>query len=215
MESMITTLYQIIGIQKPPEILQYKDPNEAFADYASWNTKIEGVSTCFWHYQLPIAHPNSFWAKSNLEKDGYRLNIRRKRGKYGCLYTSEEIADQRTGNRLNAELYHQIWERIRQDPYKNGTDVSPITFEYEKFEKEMEALQDRHTQENPTCQFWVDDYIFLTSSKWLKEEYYFYKLCVEEYQIAVNQELYHCLKEIIEKRYFLFTFTNLVIVTHI
>jgi hypothetical protein len=215
METMITTLYQIIGIEKPPEILQYSDPNEAFADYASWNTKIEGVSTCFWHYQLPIAHPNSFWAKSHLEKEGYKLNIRRKRGKYGCLYTSEDIADQDTANKLNAELYHQIWEKVQKNPFEDKADVSPVVIQYDKFEEEMDQLQDRHSQENPTCQFYVDDYIFLSPSTWLKEEYYFYKICVEEYQIAVNQELYHCLKEIIEKRYFIFTFTNLAIVTNI
>ena len=215
MESMITTLYRIIGIEKPPEILRYENPNTAFEDFAGWNNKIENVSTCFWHYQLPIAHPNSFWAKYNLEKDGYKLNIRRVRGKYGCLYASEEITDQKTGNKLNAKLYQEIWEKIRQNPYKNETDIPPVLLEYEKFEKEMEVLQDRHTEEDPTCQFWVDDYIFLTPSTWLKEEYSFYKICAEEYQIAVNRELYHCLQEIIEKRYFLFTFTNLVIITQI
>jgi hypothetical protein len=126
MINIITYLYQLVNINQKPEIISYENPVEAFKDFLFWKFKIDKLMVCLWDYQFPIAHPNSYWALYHLEKENYKLDIKRKPNKHGCFVYSEALKKSNLDNVLNKTLYEKIWRKI------NSTYQEPILSRYQR-----------------------------------------------------------------------------------
>jgi hypothetical protein len=84
-----------------------------------------------------------------------------------------------------------------------------------QFHNEVNYLQNIADEEDNTSPATVDEFVFLSGFDWLRKEAEFCTTCKLEYGIPINDEMLECINYIIQEKWFLLTFRNLVIVTRI
>lgn len=167
---------------------------------------------CLWAYQFPIAFPNSYWAQNHLAKENYRLDIQRRPNQNGALVYSDPLEACGIQAILSNELYNQLWQELSPLYYETRAD-DIHEFVLNQFEDEMSELWNLVNNEDPTCQAAIDEFVFLGRYAFIEKEAEFLTVCRDRYGIPINESMLECMCYIIQEKWFLVTFRNLVIVT--
>lgn len=212
-DTLVQEIYSEIGLAKPVEILYFENVEEAFQDFKSWSQRVEGVLTCFWSYQFPMVGPWSYWSIFHLEKDNYRLDVKRASNENGCFVYGKHIGSEPSAT-LSPDVYKKVCGQLELKRFDLQADELLDSI-LDRYESELEYFDERLIEQDPTCQMGVDEFIFLGNFEWLQKEAWLLKEFSCTYQIPINHRMYKLIDEISKCKKLFLTFTNMVLVVNV
>ncbi len=212
-EKLIENVYEHICRPSPKTVLNYPSLQCAFDQFEKWSELAGEVTTCFWSYQFPMVIPSSYWARSHLASENYRLDVKRTPNSNGCFVYCDYLNSDE-GKLLTKENYLLLCSGLNQKKFDKSVEIL-VEHVLEYYEEKFDQLSKRLHAEDPTNQMGIDDFILLGNFVWLQQEIWMLKKLKEEFNVRVNESMLETLKRIQDSNKLFITFSNLVVVAEL
>lgn len=206
----VGALFRAIGIEAPTVFRVYSSPAAALIDFPQWISLVSerDCMPCFWHYQLPMCDPGSYWRRYGPALDHVDLAVRRWPNARRCLAFSESLPEQ--GLVLGRTSHETLWSSFSGLP---TIDWMPAVVHdlARRFPGPLGTLQKFADTQDPTCQFPITDFIFLGPFAWLVQEVACVDFCQQELGCRINREFYTALQSVLQAASMMITFNRICI----
>jgi hypothetical protein len=209
LRAAVDALFAEMSLPQLGEFLYYGSPSAALADFQSWKDKTAPFITCFWSYQLPLCDPEGYWRAWQDRGEIVDLAVRRRPNTRGCFCYGEPL-DQ-PGALVTKLVLQELWDASKppaQDDWC-GDVLHDLRL---KYLEELDFLEDRMVDEDPTCQMPSHEFYLLGPLPWILREVSCSATCASVLGCRRNEAFYRPLEEILRWGSLIFVFQNLCII---